>query len=71
MEVLVNKDETTYAFKDVGMGKLFMLKSTHKIYLKVAQSYVVDMIEQEVCCDTIDQEEKCIIVKSATLSITI
>lgn len=71
MDVLVNKAESTCTFSDVGMGGLFMLKSTHKIYLKVAQSYVVDMIEQEVCCDTIGQDEKCIIVKSATLSITI
>lgn len=67
----MNKGETTCAFKDIGMGELFMLESNRKIYLKVAQSYVVDMIEQEVDCDIIGQDEKCITVKSATLSITI
>lgn len=71
MDVLVNKADTTCTFKDIILGDLFMLESNRKIYLKVAQSYVVDMIEQAVCCDLIGQDEKCITIKSATLSITI
>lgn len=71
MEVLFNNADITCTFKDVEIGGLFMLKSNRKIYLKVAESYVVDMREQEVCCDMIAHDEKCIGVKSATLSITI
>lgn len=71
MKVLVNTEETTCTFKDVGICGLFVLKSNRKVYLKVSKSYVVDMVDQELCCDTVGPDEECIIVKKAMLSISI
>lgn len=71
MNVLVNSTETTWLFKDIGICGLFVLKSNRKVYLKVSKSYVVDMVDQELCCDTIGEDEECLIIKDAKLSITI
>ena len=71
MKVLVNNEETTCTFKDVGICGLFVLKSNRRAYLKVSASYVVDMLDQELCCDMVGPDETCIIVKNAMLSITI